>query len=134
MAELDGPKLDGPRIEPRSGNAKQLVVFLHGYGADGNDLIEIGRAWQGLLPEAAFVSPHAPRPCGQAPVAFLERGQVLIQRPGQAQDPVQFGHGGHPGRRRQCRVWPADPHPAAPLGTGGLGPAGPFRSTRSYTH
>jgi phospholipase/carboxylesterase len=61
-------ELDGPRIEPRSGTAKQLVVFLHGYGADGNDLIEIGRAWQGLLPDAAFVSPHAPRPCGQAPV------------------------------------------------------------------
>ena len=60
--------LDGPRIEPRSGTTKQLVVFLHGYGADGNDLIEIGRAWQGLLPDAAFVSPHAPRPCGQAPV------------------------------------------------------------------
>ena len=58
-------ELDGPRIEPRSGTAKQLVVFLHGYGADGNDLIEIGRAWQGLLPDAAFVSPHAPRPCGQ---------------------------------------------------------------------
>ena len=67
MAELDGPKLDGPRIEPRSGAARQLVVFLHGYGADGNDLIEIGRAWQGMLPHAAFVSPHAPRPCGQAP-------------------------------------------------------------------
>src|SRR5450755_1483475 len=67
MAELDGPKLDGPRIEPRSGIARHLVVFLHGYGADGNDLIEIGRAWQGLLPDAAFVSPHAPRPCGQAP-------------------------------------------------------------------
>jgi phospholipase/carboxylesterase len=61
-------ELDGPRIEPRSGPARQLVVFLHGYGADGNDLIEIGRAWQSLLPTAAFVSPHAPRPCGQAPV------------------------------------------------------------------
>lgn len=61
-------ELDGPRLEPRSGRARQLVVFLHGYGADGNDLIEIGRAWQGLLPDAAFVSPHAPRPCGQAPM------------------------------------------------------------------
>ncbi len=60
-------ELDGPRLEPRSGNAKQLVVFLHGYGADGTDLIDIGRAWQGLLPNAAFVSPHAPHPCGQAP-------------------------------------------------------------------
>ena len=61
-------ELDGPRLAPRSGTAKHLVVFLHGYGADGNDLIEIGRAWQGLLPDAAFVSPHAPRPCGQAPM------------------------------------------------------------------
>jgi phospholipase/carboxylesterase len=60
-------ELDGPRIAPRSGQAKQLVIFLHGYGADGNDLIDIGRAWQNLRPDAAFVSPHAPRPCGQAP-------------------------------------------------------------------
>ena len=60
-------ELDGPRLEPRGGAAKRLVVFLHGYGADGNDLIEIGRAWQGLLPDTAFVSPHAPEPCGQAP-------------------------------------------------------------------
>lgn len=61
-------ELDGPRLEPRGGNAKRLVVFLHGYGADGNDLIDIGRAWQPMLPDAAFVSPHAPEPCGQAPV------------------------------------------------------------------
>ena len=59
--------LDGPRLAPLSGRARQLVVFLHGYGADGNDLIDIGRAWQQILPDAAFVSPHAPRPCGQAP-------------------------------------------------------------------
>jgi phospholipase/carboxylesterase len=44
------------------------VVFLHGYGADGNDLIDIGRAWQNLLPDTAFVSPHAPHPCGHASV------------------------------------------------------------------
>lgn len=61
-------ELDGPRLAPHSGTAKQLVVFLHGYGADGNDLIELGRVWQQILPQAAFVSPHAPEPCGQAPV------------------------------------------------------------------
>ncbi len=59
-------ELDGPRLAPRSGTAQQLVVFLHGYGADGNDLIDVGRAWQPLLPQAAFVSPHAPEPCAQA--------------------------------------------------------------------
>jgi phospholipase/carboxylesterase len=64
-----GVELDGPRLEPKTGGAaRQLVVFLHGYGADGNDLIEIGRAWQGLLPHCAFVSPHAPERCGQGPV------------------------------------------------------------------
>jgi phospholipase/carboxylesterase len=61
-------ELTGPRLAPRSrGPARQLVIFLHGYGADGNDLIELGRAWQGLLPDAAFVSPHAPERCAQAP-------------------------------------------------------------------
>ncbi len=60
--------IDGPRLEPRTGPAKRLVVFLHGYGADGNDLIEIGRAWQPLMPDAAFVSPNAPEPCAGAPM------------------------------------------------------------------
>jgi phospholipase/carboxylesterase len=61
-------ELNGPRLAPQAGPARHLIVFLHGYGADGNDLIDIGRAWQSLLPHAAFVSPHAPDPCGQAPV------------------------------------------------------------------
>jgi phospholipase/carboxylesterase len=54
------PTFTGPRLAPRSGTARQLVVFLHGYGADGNDLIEIGRQWQRWLPDAAFIAPNAP--------------------------------------------------------------------------
>ena len=84
MAEL--PKIDGPRLEPRSGNAKQLVVFLHGYGADGNDLLDIGRAWQQLLPDAAFASPHAPEPCAQAPVGRQWFGLTM-------RDPGERWHG-----------------------------------------
>jgi phospholipase/carboxylesterase len=61
--------IDGPRINPAGkGPAKSLVVFLHGYGADGSDLIDIGRIWAPLLPETAFVSPHAPEPCAESPV------------------------------------------------------------------
>ncbi len=61
--------IDGPRLPPAAGGAaRQLVVFLHGYGADGNDLIGLGREWARLLPHAAFVSPHAPEPCGMAPM------------------------------------------------------------------
>jgi phospholipase/carboxylesterase len=54
-------QLDGPRLAPASGRPpKQLVVLLHGYGADGNDLIGLGSEWARFLPDAAFVSPHAP--------------------------------------------------------------------------
>lgn len=59
--------IDGPRLKAQSGKAKHLVVFLHGYGADGNDLIGIGRQWQAWLPDAAFVAPHAPDRCTQSP-------------------------------------------------------------------
>jgi phospholipase/carboxylesterase len=58
--------LNGPHIEPLSGSAKQIVVFLHGYGADGHDLIDIGRHWQKALPNAVFLSPHAPEPCAMS--------------------------------------------------------------------
>ena len=60
-------QLDGPRLPARSGTARSLVVLLHGYGADGNDLISLGEMWQDLLPDTAFVSPHAPHPCEQNP-------------------------------------------------------------------
>ena len=65
--------LTGPRLPPRSGTARQLVVFLHGYGADGNALIEIGRQWQRWLPDAAFVAPTGA-------VLFTDRRILLAQR------------------------------------------------------
>jgi len=61
--------LDGPRIPVAAGGrTSALVVFLHGYGADGADLIELGRQWRAVLPGAAFVSPHAPERCAGAPM------------------------------------------------------------------
>jgi phospholipase/carboxylesterase len=60
--------LTGPRLDPKGGAAKQLVVFLHGYGADGEDLIALGQQWRALMPEAAFVSPHAPHRCTASPM------------------------------------------------------------------
>ncbi|MFI5016024.1 MAG: alpha/beta hydrolase [Hyphomicrobiales bacterium] len=65
---MANPSLDGPRIAPRSGAPKQLVVLLHGYGADGKDLIEIGRQWQRILPQAAFAAPNAPERMPMSPV------------------------------------------------------------------
>ena len=56
------PQLDGPRLAPRSGHARHLVVIVHGYGASGDDLIGFGHGWGQGLPDAAFVAPHAPHP------------------------------------------------------------------------
>jgi phospholipase/carboxylesterase len=52
-------KLDGPRLEPRGTTPTSLVVLLHGYGANGDDLIALGDGWRRWLPEAVFVAPNA---------------------------------------------------------------------------
>ena len=52
--------LSGPRREAQSGEALSLVIFLHGYGADGNDLIGIGDALAEHLPNTMFLAPDAP--------------------------------------------------------------------------
>lgn len=54
--------LDGPRVLPAAGPPDSLVVLLHGYGADGNDLIGLADPWKRWLPRTAFVSPNAPEP------------------------------------------------------------------------
>lgn len=48
---------------PAGGNANKLVVFLHGYGADGKDLINLANPFGMALPNASFISPDAPHPC-----------------------------------------------------------------------
>jgi len=60
--------LNGPRREAQSGEALSLVVFLHGYGADGNDLIGIGDALAAHLPNTMFMAPNAPDPCPMNPM------------------------------------------------------------------
>lgn len=60
--------IDGPRLQAKSGQPRQLVVFLHGYGADGADLIEIGRQWRSILPDADFIAPNAPERCAMSPM------------------------------------------------------------------
>jgi phospholipase/carboxylesterase len=62
------PDLSGPIHKPASGGKpRQLVVLLHGVGADGNDLIGLAPYWAARLPDAEFVSPNGPFPCDMAP-------------------------------------------------------------------
>ncbi|WP_284163323.1 alpha/beta fold hydrolase [Frigidibacter sp. SD6-1] len=53
--------------EARSGNASSLVIFLHGYGADGADLLGLADPLAPHLPETAFIAPDAPEPCAGNP-------------------------------------------------------------------
>jgi len=60
--------LTGPTFAPASGGpAKQLVIFLHGLGANGDDLIELAPYFSAALPDAVFYSPDGPEPCDMAP-------------------------------------------------------------------
>ncbi len=63
--------IDGPRLAPRDGSApKKLVIFLHGYGSNGKDLIGLGQHWARDLPHVQWVSPNAPDPVPGAPDGY----------------------------------------------------------------
>ena len=63
--------LSGPSQAPKSGGKpRQLVVLLHGLGADGNDLIGLAPVLGQVLPDAAFVAPNAPFPCDMSPFGY----------------------------------------------------------------
>jgi len=51
------------RKGPAQGEATALVVFLHGYGADGSDLLGLADVLGPHLPGVAFVAPDAPERC-----------------------------------------------------------------------
>jgi phospholipase/carboxylesterase len=56
---------------PVSGNkAQQLVILLHGLGADGRDLLGLAPVFGQSLPDAVFVAPNAPYPCDMAPMGY----------------------------------------------------------------
>ena len=59
--------LSGPALKPVEGNVEQLVVLLHGYGTNGDDLISLGHNWRHFLPQAEFIAPHAPYACENSP-------------------------------------------------------------------
>ncbi|MCU0901412.1 MAG: alpha/beta fold hydrolase [Cypionkella sp.] len=49
------------------GQAKRVVVFVHGYGADGADLLGLADPLDPHLPDTAFYAPDAPEPCAGNP-------------------------------------------------------------------
>jgi phospholipase/carboxylesterase len=55
------------RRPARSGQGRSLVVFLHGYGADGADLLGLADPLAAHLPDTVFVAPDAPEACNGSP-------------------------------------------------------------------
>ncbi len=75
--------LNVPEQAAASGTTKQLVVFLHGLGADGQDLLGLAPLFAEALPDAHFIAPNAPEACDMAPYGYQwfslrERSQALM--------------------------------------------------------
>jgi phospholipase/carboxylesterase len=63
--------IDGPRQGPtRGGKPDSLVVFLHGYGSNGADLMSLAPYFARSLPGAQFVGPNAPEPVAMGVSGF----------------------------------------------------------------
>lgn len=60
-------KLEAGRVPARSGRAGSALVFLHGYGADGADLLGLAEPLAPHMPDTMFLAPDAPEPCAGNP-------------------------------------------------------------------
>ena len=67
----DQPTLNGPCVPPASGHPpKQLVIFCHGVGSDGQDLIDLSPYFAKVLPDAQFIAPNGPQAFDMASVGY----------------------------------------------------------------
>lgn len=62
--------LTAGRKEPQSGDTRSAVVFLHGYGANGADLLGLADPLADHLPDTLFVAPDAPENCAGSPFGY----------------------------------------------------------------
>lgn len=62
--------LKSDRVEPVSGEMRSAVIFLHGYGANGADLLGLADPLGEHLPDTAFFAPDAPENCAGSPFGF----------------------------------------------------------------
>ncbi len=62
--------LSGGRKASQSGRTASVVVFLHGYGADGSDLLGLADALGPHLPDTVFLAPDAPERCTGNPMGY----------------------------------------------------------------
>ncbi|MBP1804472.1 alpha/beta hydrolase [Rubellimicrobium aerolatum] len=63
-------RLRAERVEPLSGETRSALILLHGYGANGRDLIGLAEPLGEHLPDTLFLSPDAPESCEGAPMGL----------------------------------------------------------------
>ena len=61
QTELSGP------INHSDKKVENLIFFLHGWGSDGNDLIQISHLWKKEMHSITFLAPNGPEACPQNP-------------------------------------------------------------------
>ena len=62
--------LNAGRKDPLSGEMRSCVVFLHGYGANGADLLGLADPLAEHMPDTLFLAPDAPEDCEGAPKGY----------------------------------------------------------------
>ena len=62
--------LTSGRKEPQSGTTRSVVIFLHGYGANGADLLGLADPLSDHLPDTLFLAPDAPESCAGVPFGY----------------------------------------------------------------
>ena len=115
----DLPELSGPEAAPASGGpAKQLIIFVHGYGANGEDLISLSRYYAQVAPDAVFISPDAPYRCDGAPMGF-QWYDVWMKDPAERLAAIRSsgdrGFGGGIDREIESRGEPNPPQHSKPI-------------------
>ncbi|RBO52747.1 phospholipase [Rhodovulum sp. BSW8] len=62
--------LESGRAGAARGRTDRLVIFLHGYGANGADLLGLAQPLGPHMPGTAFLAPDAPERCEGVPFGF----------------------------------------------------------------
>ncbi len=67
----DLTRLKGPMAAPASGrDPRSMVILLHGYGSNGDDLMGLVPHWRAGLPDTVFMAPNAPEICRGTPGGY----------------------------------------------------------------
>ena len=62
--------LDAKMIKPVGEKINNVVILLHGYGGDGNDIAALTISWKRFLPNTLFICPNGPEKCSINPMGY----------------------------------------------------------------